>query len=148
MFLPFSIYLSPSHLTRSGKKSSCTRSHKPSKAEWPDWSNFSILGDFLLWAVSIKSRKLPKFSGCFLAVTVTLHFWTKHGLGHFFTQPSGHPVHGWKSNGFVHTTASLEFWAEKYDRWSKSAPRWIWQPVTALDLAACAHRKKVREEPL
>jgi hypothetical protein len=60
----------------------------------PDWANFRLLGDFLLWAVFFKLQKWHKFLGFFFHGESNVLFFTKNGLGYilgdFPTNSSGH----------------------------------------------------------
>jgi hypothetical protein len=62
---------------------------------WPDWANFGLWGDCLLWAVVWKSQKQRKFWRFFFhSKLLILKKWSGYKSGDFFTNSSGHPGRG------------------------------------------------------
>jgi hypothetical protein len=65
---------------------------------WPDWANFRLLGDSILWAVVWILQKWRTFLGYFFHgtgyVIILTKIWLGYILGVFFINASGHPVTG------------------------------------------------------
>jgi hypothetical protein len=64
---------------------------------WPDWANFRLLGDGLLWIVFWRG---PNFRATFFHGKSCVLLLTKGGLGYilgyFFTNLSGHNAKNWE----------------------------------------------------
>jgi hypothetical protein len=63
---------------------------------WPDWANFRLLSDCLLWAVLLENYRSSSNFWTTLSHCISSDFfdkiWAGNILGDFFTSSSGHPV--------------------------------------------------------
>jgi hypothetical protein len=68
------------------------------QAGWPDWANFRLLGDCLLWVVFVKIAEIAQLIGqLFYTVKVVHYFlqkvvWATFWATFWATNSSGHPV--------------------------------------------------------
>jgi hypothetical protein len=70
------------------------RTYKPG---WPDWAIFRLLGDCLLWTVSLKMTKVTQFFWATLSTLEVIYLswqkWAGLHFGRFFYKPIWSPWH-------------------------------------------------------